>query len=148
MDEQIKKAILERTNDFKKMYPNLTETQVAFLVVFENSSCNVSVAMSQIKMARQTYYDWINNSKEFSAANTEIIEGQIDYAESKLQSNIREQKEASIFFFLKTRGKHRGYVEKSEIAYTNDDWLELMERTSKQREKDREQREEIESGRK
>jgi hypothetical protein len=39
----------------------------------------------------------------------------LDLAEEKLMINIDEAKEASIFFFLKTKGKDRGYVERQEI---------------------------------
>ena len=44
----------------------------------------------------------------------------LDYAESKLLENIRANKETSIIFYLKTKGKKRGYSERSELDITTD----------------------------
>jgi hypothetical protein len=38
----------------------------------------------------------------------------LDYAEGKLFQKIRDGDTAAIFFYLKTQGKSRGYVERSE----------------------------------
>ena len=43
----------------------------------------------------------------------------LDFAESALHNNIREGKETSTIFFLKTRGKKRGYIEKTEVDNTH-----------------------------
>ena len=43
-------------------------------------------------------------------------ENLIDMAESKLIENVQEGKEASIFFYLKTQAKQRGYIERSEVG--------------------------------
>ena len=40
----------------------------------------------------------------------------LDFAESALHDNIKNGKEASIIFYLKTKGKNRGYVERQEIT--------------------------------
>jgi hypothetical protein len=39
-----------------------------------------------------------------------------DLAEMKLLSAIREGKTAELLFYLKTKGKKRGYVERQEIT--------------------------------
>ena len=39
----------------------------------------------------------------------------IDFAETQLQSLIKDKDKAAIFFYLKTKGKHRGYVEKYDF---------------------------------
>lgn len=39
----------------------------------------------------------------------------LDFAESQLYRNIKEQDNTAIIFFLKCKGKKRGYVEKQEI---------------------------------
>lgn len=43
-------------------------------------------------------------------------EKHLDFTERKLLENIKEGKEASIFFHLRCLGKRRGYVERQEIT--------------------------------
>ena len=47
--------------------------------------------------------------------NTEFL---LDFAESKLFQLIQAGEPAAIFFFLKTRGKARGYIERTETDWT------------------------------
>lgn len=47
-------------------------------------------------------------------------ESTLDLAESMLLKNIQEQDPASIFFYLKTKGKKRGYVEKVQTEHSGE----------------------------
>ena len=107
------------------MNEKLTSKQKEFLEVFENSSCNISVACKKFKISRQTYYVWLENTK-FKQEIKDIEESLIDYAETKLMQNIRDGKESSIFFFLKTKGKKRGYVETVEQNVSVNPFVELI----------------------
>ena len=60
----------------------------------------------------------------------ELDEEVLDMAESMLKKNIHEQKEASIFFFLKTKGKKRGYIETIDNQLTINPFEELMKAAS------------------
>jgi hypothetical protein len=42
-------------------------------------------------------------------------EGLLDLAESKLIENINKNDDTAIIFYLKTKGKNRGYIERQEI---------------------------------
>lgn len=46
----------------------------------------------------------------------EVVESQLDTAEHGLLSAIREGNLSAIIFFLKCKGKHRGYVERGEVT--------------------------------
>lgn len=70
------------------------------------------------KVSRKTIYNWINGNAKFMEAFQDQIEALIDFAESKLLSSISNGSDTATIFFLKTRGKTRGYVEKSEIDHT------------------------------
>ena len=59
------------------------------------------------------------DGKEFKVTVDDIVEGVIDHVESKLFENINKNDTTSIIFFLKTRGKKRGYVERQEIDFEN-----------------------------
>lgn len=57
----------------------------------------------------------INRNKKLKATYDEIKEGYLDFAESKLISQIKEGNLGAICFFLKCQGKSRGYVERQQI---------------------------------
>jgi hypothetical protein len=42
-----------------------------------------------------------------------------------LLENIKSKKESSIFFYLKTQGKQRGYVERQEIDLGNENHFRI-----------------------
>ena len=58
--------------------------------------------------------------EEYEEANERVI----DFAESRLLKNINDGDTASIIFFLKTRGKRRGYVERQEVTGKDGDPIE------------------------
>lgn len=92
----------------------------------------VSTACNNIGLARSTYYTWYNSDPEFKEAVDAIQEVAIDFVESKLMEKINGVRiagakgeiydvppsDTAIIFYLKTKGKKRGYVEKSEIEHT------------------------------
>ena len=89
----------------------------AMLEALEKSMGVVSTAAKIAGINRSTHYDWLNNDPEYAKQVKDIENVAIDFAESKMFKNIEKGKEASIFFYLKTRGKQRGYVERQEIQH-------------------------------
>ena len=91
-------------------------TRRAMLKAIDNSYGNISFIADLLGVARSTVY---SNIEKFELQ--ELIESErerlIDFAENQLVTNIAAGKEVSIIFFLKTRAKSRGYVEKTEIDY-------------------------------
>ena len=81
----------------------------------ENSLGIVSLACKKVNISRQTHYRWTQEDLDYDKEARSIIEATIDYVESKLFENIGDKKEASIMFYLKSKAKHRGYVERQEI---------------------------------
>ncbi|GAB6887443.1 hypothetical protein JCM13304A_09410 [Desulfothermus okinawensis JCM 13304] len=67
-----------------------------------------------LKVSRNTLASWIKEDPELQEALEKAKEQMIDIAECALLKNIKEGKETSIIFFLKTRGKKRGYSEKMD----------------------------------
>jgi hypothetical protein len=85
-----------------------------FLDALENHLGIVKDACIATGLSRTQFYKWKNDDPDFAAAVEEVEESVLDFVESKLLHNIRKGKEVSILFFLKTRGKKRGYSEKPE----------------------------------
>jgi hypothetical protein len=97
----------------KLKYENLSKEQNRFLEALKLSLGNVTGACAKVKVSRQTYYNWMKNP-EFADAVEEVNESNLDYAESKLLSLIRNENPTAIIFYLKTKGKKRGYIERME----------------------------------
>lgn len=86
-----------------------------FLEALKNNINNISKACDAIGINRGTYYLWKESDKEFAEKCREIEEQVIDYVEGSLMKQIREGDTTATIFFLKTKGKNRGYVEKVQL---------------------------------
>lgn len=89
----------------------------AMLEALEKSLGIVTTAAKSVGITRKTHYDWLNKDAQYRKAVTELEDLALDYVESKLFKNIEKEKEASVFFYMKTKGKKRGYVERQEIVH-------------------------------
>ena len=89
----------------------------AMLEALEKSLGIVTTAAKSVGITRKTHYDWLNKDPQYRKAVTELEDLALDYVESKLFKNIEKEKEASVFFYMKTKGKKRGYVERQEIVH-------------------------------
>ena len=61
-----------------------------------------------------TYLYWMNHDKDFELEVKSILEVVKDEVELLLKQKIREKDTTSIIFYLKTKAKDRGYVERME----------------------------------
>lgn len=107
------------------------ENKEKFLKVYKDKGCNISVASESININRATYYLWRRTDSEFNRKCQEAEESLMDYAETKLIKNIQDGKEASLIFYLKTKGKKRGYVEKTEVEHTGNVFINLLQKYDK-----------------
>jgi hypothetical protein len=87
-----------------------------FLEAYESKANNVSLACKAVGISRQTYYNWLTDDPAFSSEVKNIDEAMLDYAETALYKQIKDGNTTSLIFYLKTKGKKRGYVERTEIA--------------------------------
>jgi hypothetical protein len=102
----------------------------AFLKALEACLGNITKACKSTGIARTNIYRWKIEDEEFGKAINEIEEVSIDFVEDKLFQRIEgvftengegevyktPPSDTAIIFFLKTKGKRRGYIEKTEIA--------------------------------
>lgn len=102
------------------------------LEALEMSKGIVTSACASIDCPRSTYYNWYKEDLEFKSAVDEIQDVAIDFVEGKLMEKvngvqIREfvkgeeviydqaPSDTAIIFYLKTKGKKRGYIERMEV---------------------------------
>ncbi len=93
----------------------------AMLQALENSLGVVTVACKQTDTPRSTYYKWLKEDEEFTKAVKEIENIALDFGESQLHSQMKDGNTSATIFFLKTKGKKRGYIERQELDLSSGD---------------------------
>jgi hypothetical protein len=76
----------------------------------------VTQACKVVGIARVTHYRWMKDDDEYRGAVENLGDVALDFAESKLHKLIDQGNPAATIFYLKTKGKNRGYIERQEIA--------------------------------
>lgn len=87
----------------------------AILEALEQSLGVVTSACKKVGVGRTTFYQWMKDDKEFAEQVKDIENVALDFAESQLFKQIKENNPTSTIFYLKTKGRTRGYIEKKEI---------------------------------
>lgn len=86
------------------------------LVAIEQSLGVVTTACKKVGISRTTFYKYYNEDAEFKKEVDDIENVALDYAESQLHKQISEGNTTATIFYLKTKGKKRGFVERQEIT--------------------------------
>lgn len=89
----------------------------SFIEAMKSSLGNITKSCEALGISRQTYYNWLED-EVFKSEIDNIGEYVLDFAEHSLFKQIKENNTTATIFYLKTKGKHRGYVEKQEIDHT------------------------------
>lgn len=107
-----------RKNKVAKRYRTAKDREAAmadFLIAYEKSLGVLKPACDMTGMCRKTIWEWRKKYPEFDAACHDCEETAVDFVETKLYKLINDGAEASTIFYLKTKGRKRGYVEKHEV---------------------------------
>ncbi len=86
----------------------------------------MSQAAKKTGIDRTTPYRWMREDDEYSDKVKELLNVSLDFVEGKLFEAIAENNIAAIIFYLKTKGKVRGYVERHELAGVDDKDLKVQ----------------------
>lgn len=86
------------------------------LEALEKSLGVVSTACKSAGVSRATHYRWMKEDPEYKEGVEELTEVAIDFAESHLHKAIQDGNVTACIFYLKTKGKRRGYVETHDIT--------------------------------
>jgi len=78
----------------------------------------VTAACKAVGIGRTTHYLWMQEDAEYKKAVEDLNDVAIDFAESQLHKQIKDGNSTATIFYLKTKGKKRGYVERQEIEAT------------------------------
>jgi hypothetical protein len=80
----------------------------------------VSDACKKANVHRSTHYRWLKEDPEYKAKVDSIEDLALDFAETALHRQIKRNNVIATIFLLKTRGKKRGYVEKTEVEHSGE----------------------------
>ena len=88
----------------------------AFVKAFAQSRGIIAPACKAVSINRTTYYDWMERDPAFAESVEAIRQEQIDTVESALLNKIEDGDTTAVIFYLKTKGKERGYSERTELT--------------------------------
>ena len=93
---------------------NTEKKKEQMLEALRKNGGNVKLSIEAVGIARRTHYEWLDKDTAYKQAVEDIAEGCLDVAENVLQSAIESGDMTATIFYLKTKGKKRGYSEKIE----------------------------------
>ena len=85
-----------------------------------NNGGFVSQAAKKLNVSYQAIYKRIKNNKRLQEIKLTVEESNLDLAESKLLTQIRKGNLGAICFYLKCKGKKRGYIETQQMNNITD----------------------------
>jgi len=80
----------------------------------------VTTACRAAGISRNTHYRWMKEDAEYAAAVDDLQNVALDFAETKLFEQMKNNNTAAVIFYLKTKGKKRGYFEHRTQDITSD----------------------------
>lgn len=78
----------------------------------------VTIACKKVGISRQSHYDWYKEDENYRNAVDDLLDVALDFAESMLHKQIQDKDTTATIFYLKTKGKKRGYIERTEVDAT------------------------------
>ena len=110
----------------QKIDRETAERKEAVLKIYEKKLANVSQTCTAANIGRRTFYYWRESDPDFDAVCKDIEDALIDFTESKLLEKINDSDLTAIIFYLKTKGKDRGYVERTENNVSMGPFIDAM----------------------
>ena len=86
----------------------------AMLRLFASPLGLVTKALESVGIDRRTHYRWMKEDEEYSQAVRDVESVSRSRSQSKLHKLIESGNPVAIIFYLKTKGKARGYVQRSK----------------------------------
>ena len=98
-----------------------------FLKALEVTQGLVYIAAAKCHLDPRVHYTAIEeNDEQYIARYKAICERKLDDAEAQLSKAIKAGRDIPLMFYLKCKGKERGYVERQEIAPVTPDGAALV----------------------
>jgi hypothetical protein len=93
--------------------------KTAMLEALTHSLGVVAPACQMAGISRNTHYNWLKDDAGYAKEVANINELCFDFVETKLLENIKGGNVVAQIFYAKTKMKHRGFIERTEVEVTN-----------------------------
>ena len=103
----------------------IQHTKKALVEALEKSLGVVTTACKIVGIDRTTFYRYLKDDEAFAKQVQDIENIAIDFVESQLFKQIKEGNTTATIFYLKTKAKKRGYVERQEITGAEGEKIEF-----------------------
>lgn len=135
--------IFTDVDELKKEQKRTKEKKAAMIEALKSTLGVVTPACELVGISRYCHYIWMNSDNKYKEAVNSMEDLALDFVESQLFRSIREGSDIPTIFYLKTKGKKRGYVERIENEYSGsigvskeDEKIEFKNKLSRMSEKD------------
>jgi len=91
------------------------ETKQRMILALEQNLGIVTNACKAIGISIPMHYKWLKEDAEYRRAVKDMENAALDFAESQLLKQIQKGNPLSTIFYLKCKGKKRGYIEQNNL---------------------------------
>lgn len=106
----------------------IEHTKKALIEAMQASLGIVTTACKKVGVSRGTFYKYYNEDTEFKAEVDDVEEMALDFVESQLFKQIKDDNTSATIFYLKTKGKKRGYIEGLQVSGDKDNPIQIVRR--------------------
>jgi len=103
----------------------IEKKKVALLKALDRCLGVVTPACKEVGISRNQFYIYYNTDPDFRKAVDDIQDITLDFAESQLLQKIKEGSEKAILFYMKYKGRKRGYTDSLDVTTNGRDITEI-----------------------
>lgn len=96
----------------------IQQTKKALIEAMQKNLGVVSAACRAVGIDRSTFYLYVKTDPVFAESVKDVEDIALDFVESKAYEQIKEGNTSMIIFYLKTKGRRRGYIERQEVEHS------------------------------
>lgn len=105
--------------DTKKEQERTRTNKVRMLEALKRNKGLINISCDEVGIRYNTHRNWMMDDETYKAAVDHILNMQGDKVESKLMELVEAGDTSATIFYCKTKLKHRGYTERTEITGKN-----------------------------
>lgn len=109
----------------KVIIKNPKKNKAKLLECLKDSLGIVQTACMKAGLSRDTFYHYCRTDPVFKEQVDDIYEIALDYVETRLLTKIKEGSEKSIHFYLRNKGRNRGYGDTLDVTSNGDNITEI-----------------------